>query len=145
MILSTVILSQRCLMWFSMGCRGTNCFPSPWSSPLTSRKSLLRFPEHFIRIILDQPWCLQGCFFHIFSFLSLTAAAQKFLPFLKYIITEALPASVLGSALASDGSIGAVWNQLHLTWRQLLVSSCRGHPWSLPTIKTLPCKTNTDK
>jgi len=29
---------------------------------------------------------------------------QQFLPFLKYILTEELPASLMGSALTSDGS-----------------------------------------
>ena len=40
-----------------------------------------------------------------FSLLSLPAAVQPFLPFLKYVITEALPASVMGSALGSSGSV----------------------------------------
>jgi len=49
-------------------------------------------------------WCLQSCFSRI-SVTSLTAAAQCFLPFLKYVFTEAPPAPQMGLALASSGSI----------------------------------------
>ena len=40
-----------------------------------------------------------------FSHSSLLAAAQHFLPFPKYVVTEALPALLIGSALASGGSV----------------------------------------
>ena len=41
----------------------------------------------------------------IFSLLSSAAVAQGFFPLLKYVITEALPPSLMGSALVSGGSI----------------------------------------
>jgi len=39
---------------------------------------------------------------------------------------------------------GASWNRLFSMWGQLLVSSHRSHPCSLPTTKTLPHKPNTE-
>jgi len=77
---------------------------------------------------LHWPWCLQGCFSHIFLFLPLTAAVQHFSPFLWNIITEAPPALLMGSALASGRSIGASWNWLYTTPGQLLVYPQRGQP-----------------
>lgn len=39
-----------------------------------------------------------------FSFFSLTAVAQCFVSFLKHVITDVTPASLMGSALSSGGS-----------------------------------------
>lgn len=49
------------------------------------------------------PWASAGLFSHS----ALTAAGQQFLPFPKYVTTDALPVSLMGSALASNGSVGA--------------------------------------
>lgn len=49
--------------------------------------------------------CLQGCFSHILSLLPLAAVVQQIFPLLECVIPEALPPSLMGSALASGGSI----------------------------------------
>ena len=75
---------------------------SPWSSSRAAREeSLLRHLEHLLPL-LHQPWYLQ-------SFLShrLTAVPPRgfSLPFLKYVIPEALPPAPSGLALGSCGSV----------------------------------------
>jgi len=63
----------------------------------------------------SSPWCAQGCFSHIFlSLLSLPAAAQHFLPSLRYIVTEVPVIWLRGSAVPCGGSTGTSWNQLCL-------------------------------
>ena len=53
-----------------------------------------------------RPWCPQACFSRVFSLLSPdAAAAQQFSPLLKYVIPEALPPSLMGSARAGSGAI----------------------------------------
>jgi len=51
--------------------------------------------------------CLQSCFSHIVSLLSLHCSfiTVFFFLFLQYVITQALPPSLIGWALASSGSI----------------------------------------
>jgi len=82
---------------------------SPWSSSRAAREdSLLRYLEHPLPLLLNCPWCLQSCFSHIVSLLSLDCCLPAVLGFfhlLKYVIPEALPPSLIGSALASGGSV----------------------------------------
>ena len=71
---------------------------------------------------------------------SLRAAAQHFLPFLKYVITEAVPPLLMGSALASDRSI------LELALSDTGAASggfSQRPPLQTPATKTLPRKPNT--
>jgi len=82
---------------------------SPWSSSGVVREgSLLRHFGHLLPpFLLHGPWCLQSCFSHIVSLLFLTAVSPRvcFLPFLKYVIPEAPPPSLLGLALGSGRSV----------------------------------------
>jgi len=70
-------------------------------------KTLLRCLEHLLPLLLHWPWCLQSCFFHIVSLLSLHCCLTPsfFFRFLKYVIPEVLPLSLNGLALASGGSV----------------------------------------
>ena len=114
---------------------------SPCSSPCTAGESVFRRLEHLLPTLLHWPECLQSCFSHIFSLLSPPAT---FSPLLKHIIAEALPLLLIGLALASGESIlelvgiGFIRRRGHF-W-QLLTEPT---PVSLPTTKTLPCKTST--
>jgi len=82
---------------------------SPWSSSQAAREnSLLQHLENVLPLPLHWPWYLQTCFSHIVSLLSLNCHFSQqffFLPLLNYVITEALPPSLIGLALASSGSI----------------------------------------
>ena len=67
----------------------------------------------------------------------LTAAAQHFLPLLKYVITGVPPALLMGSALASSRSV----LELAGTDSVRHEAAHRRHPCSFPApTKTLPCK-----
>jgi len=56
-------------------------------------------------LLLHCPSCLLS-FSHIVSLLSLTAVPPQFFPpLLSYVIPEVLPLSLMGSALASGGSV----------------------------------------
>lgn len=70
---------------------------------------------------------------------------QYLLPLLKCVFTEVPPALLMGSALASGGSILELTGTYScLAWAQLLASSHRGQPCTPPTAaETLPCKPNT--
>jgi len=69
--------------------------------------NLLWSLEHLLPLLLHWPWCLQSCFSHIFSFLLSAAKCcyAGFFPLPNYVIPEALPGSLMGSALASSGSV----------------------------------------
>jgi len=67
--------------------------------------NLLQHLEHLLPLLLHCPWWLQSCFSRIFSLLFPAAAAQGFFPLPKYVIPEALPWLLMGSALASGGSV----------------------------------------
>jgi len=74
---------------------------------------------------------------------SLLAVVPQLLPFLKYVITEALPVSLVGSALAIRGSVSEpAGHWLCQTWGRLLAPSHRSHPCSPAATKTLPHKHN---
>ena len=75
---------------------------SPWSSPWAAGEPLLWSLEHLLPLLCHWPWCLQSCFFYIFSLLSPLAVL---FPILKYVITEVLPPLLMGLALASSRSI----------------------------------------
>jgi len=87
----------------SVGCRGTACLTMVCSRGC--RGISVPVPEYLLPLLPHQPWCLQSCLSHIFLAVSLTAAAQCFLPFLKYLTTVAPPASLTGLPLGSNGSI----------------------------------------
>jgi len=77
---------------------------SLWSSSWpVGEKSLAWHLEYLLPLLLHRPWCLQTSFSHIVPLLSLhchfTAA---FFPLLEYVITEMLPLSLFGLALASS-------------------------------------------
>ena len=94
--LQVIICSSVVLHWAAAGQPA-----SPWTSPQAAGETTLQCLEHLLPLLLHWPQCLQGCSSQTF----LTAAAQQFLPFLKYAVTEAPPASLMGSALGSVGSI----------------------------------------
>jgi len=48
---------------------------SPWSSPQAVGEFLLWRLKHLLPLLLHPPWCLQSCFSHSFSLLSLAATA----------------------------------------------------------------------
>jgi len=81
---------------------------SPWSAPQAEGKSLLQHLEDILPLILLRPWGLQSCYSQIFSLFYPAAKChlgQGGCPLLKYVIPEVLPPSLMGSALASGGSI----------------------------------------
>jgi len=83
---------------------------SSWSSSRAAREgSLLQHFGHLLPLLLHRSWCLQSCFSHRLTPLSLPClftTEVSFLPLLKYVIAEVLPPLLLiGLALASGGSI----------------------------------------
>jgi len=78
--------------WTSMGCAGT-----AWSSPGAAGESHLP-------LLLHWPWCLQSCFFHIFSLLY-PLKVLTLPPLLTCVFTEALPLLLMGLVLVSVGSV----------------------------------------
>lgn len=111
-----------------MGCRGI-CAPAP-GVPYPPPSSLaLSFA---------------GLFLSHFSYTSpMQLVCCVFLPFLKHVISEVPPTSLMGSFLGSGGwvSFAAGWNWLCPAWWQLLVSPHRGHPCS-PLPNKQPCHIN---
>jgi len=77
-----------CTMFFTTG-SGRISAPVPGVSPPPSSLTLVS----------------EGLFLLHFSHSSPTAAVQHFSPFLKYVITEVPPASLMASAFASDESL----------------------------------------
>jgi len=92
--------------WTSMGCRGQPA--SPWSfiTSCKRRLSALIFrappPPSFHT---DLGVCRVVSFTSSHSSLSTAISRQFFLPFLKYVILEALPLSLIDLVLASSGSV----------------------------------------
>lgn len=84
------------------------------------------------------PWCLKGCFSHIFSLL--LTAMQYVLSFLTHAFPEAPPSCLRGSAVPCGGFVGANWN-----WGSPGLSSQRSplQHWPPPPRPTLPHKPNT--
>jgi len=78
-------------MVFITGCRGTSAL-APGTPPPPPSSLTLVFVEWFLSHILTP-----------FSCCNLTLCI--FFPLLKYVITEALPASLMGLALANSGSV----------------------------------------
>lgn len=82
-----------CWCWVSKGCVGTAC-NHRWSFPCAAGESLIQHLKDLI--LLHWPWCLQGCFLRSFSLTLLLELLQWFVCFLKHVITEVVPASVMG-------------------------------------------------
>ena len=79
--------------WISMGCRGNLSAPAPGAPPLLPSSLTLVSAELFLSHLLT-PLCHCNCYSPETSF-----------PFLKYVILEVLPLWLMGSALASSGSV----------------------------------------
>lgn len=86
----------------STGCRGAAALPQ--SSSWVAGESPF---QHLKHLFLLYSWqSLQGCFSHIFSFLSPSCSCHGiFLLLLKYIILVALPPFLMSWSLASSGSL----------------------------------------
>jgi len=115
---------------FPVGCRGTACLNTVVSR--RCRGTLLRHLEHLL--LLRWPLCPQSSFTYSYSFLP-AAVARRFFH-VKHVITEVLPTSLMGLALANGSSI------LELAGTgfdlKLLAPSHRSHPCSPPATRTLP-------
>lgn len=85
-----------------MDCRGT--VASPWSSPWAAGKCLLQHLLFFLLTDLGVCRTLAVMCTHS-TILWLWLLPHRFFTFLKYIIPEALPPSLVGLTLASDGSV----------------------------------------
>lgn len=99
-------------------------------------KSQLWHVEHLLPLILHCP-CLQSCF-------SRKAAALS--PFIGHVIPEVVPQSLMGSALASDGSVlepASVGSVRHReSFKHLLTEAT---PVTSPLLPiTCPCKSSTE-
>jgi len=119
---------------------------SPWGHSLLHHSLLHRLQGN----LCSGAWRTSSPTFSAWLFLSCShstlpaAVAQQLLPFLKHVISEALPPSLMGSALASSESIlVAGQNWLYRAWGKLLASSHTSHLHSPHTIKTLPGKLST--
>jgi len=81
---------------------------SPWSSPRAAGESLLWCLEHLLPLLF-LTFVSAGLFLsHSLNPLSSDCrccCAADFFPLLKYVITEALPPSLMGCALASSGYV----------------------------------------
>jgi len=119
-------------VWSSMGCRGTTMVSS-----LVAGKSPLRCLEHLLPSFSSDFGVCRAVSLTFFSLLSVTAAVQRLLSFLKNVFAEALPVLLSGSALASSGSVLEPAGTGCLTWGMLLGPSYRGHP-SIPPLPK-PC------
>jgi len=95
--------------WTSKGCRGTACLIMVFITGSREISALVPGAAHLLPLLLQWPWCPQSYFSHIFSLLPLATIALLqvgfFFTLLKYVITEALPPSLMGLALASGGSV----------------------------------------
>ena len=58
---------------------------SPWSSPWAAEESLLWCLERLLPLLLHWPWCLQSCFFHVFSLLPQLLLHGSFFVFLNVL------------------------------------------------------------
>lgn len=86
------------LLWYFMDCRGKTCVTMFFSTNWRGISALVPGTS---------PPLLWLCYLQVISLkyfllLTLPAAAQHFLPFLKYVITKVLAASLVGSVLGSS-------------------------------------------
>ncbi|KAM9590480.1 uncharacterized protein ACIBXB_005736 [Morphnus guianensis] len=131
--------------WTSMDCRGTACLtmvfttgcrgisaPVPGASPPPPSSLTLVSAGLFLLHVLTP---LSGCRFSV---------SRNFFSFLKNVITEALPLSLIGLALAGGGSVlepaGMSSLEHRGSFQQLLTEAT---PVTPPATKTLPHKANT--
>lgn len=93
---------------------------------------------HLLPLFFYWPWCLWGCFSHSPPPSLFSLCCAVILPFLKYVITELLPALLIGSTLASGEFI------LDLAGTTFVRH--RSSPWSFFTKATCatPCGLNTN-
>jgi len=113
-------------LWTSMGCRGTACFTMIFSSGcrgISAPAPGAPTPPPSSQTLVSGEWFLS----HILTPLYCCCCAACLFPLFKYVITEALLPSLMGSALASGGSvlevagIGSIRNGG--SFRQLLTES----------------------
>lgn len=126
-----------------MGCRGTTCFPIVFSR---SCREICASVSGAHRPLPPLTLVSAGLLLSYFSYSSLTAAVQHFLLFLKYIITEAPLALLMGSALSNSRSV----LELDETGSVRRVGSfwclfAEGTPAALHSVKILPHKPKTGK
>lgn len=123
---------KTALPWHPMGCKGKacstmglsigcwTCAPATVLSPVPSSLTLVSL----------------GLFFATFSHSSLSCYYTAYFPFLKYACKEVSPALLLGSALASCGSLlELAGTDSYLTWgsfRALLTEATPAAPRTLP-------------
>jgi len=128
--------------WTSMHYRGTACLTIVF---ITSCRGISAPAPRAPPPPLSSLTSVSTGLFHIFSFLSLPAAAvaQQLFPLLKSVITEVLPLSLMGSALASSRSVLEPVALALSDMGKILMASHISHPCSPPTTKTLPCRPST--
>ena len=68
---STDYRKRSAPLWTSMDCRGTTCLTMVFITSCKGRLSAPTFWAPPSPLLLHWPWCLQGCFSHIISLLSL--------------------------------------------------------------------------
>jgi len=132
--------------WTSVGCRGTACLTAVFyhelqGQALCSSISSTSSPSFFTDVGVCRVVSFTSSHSSLFTAVSLQFF---FLPLLKYVITEVLPPSLMGLALASRWvHLRASWHWLYQTWGKLLAASHRIHPYSPPATKALPRKAIT--
>jgi len=115
-------------LWTSMGCRGTTCLTMVFSM---SCKGRLCAPASGAPP--RRPASLTLVSVELFRF------PTVFFPLLKYVIPEALPPLLMGSALASGRyHLRAGWHWVYQTWGKLLAASHSSHLYS-PHPLPKPC------
>jgi len=109
---------------------------SPWSSTQAAREN----SAPATRASLPPPSSLTVVSAELFLSHRLTPPSRlpfhhSFLPLLNYVITEALPPSLIGLALAW-AHLQAGWHWLYQTWGKLLAASHRSHTYSHLAMQT---------
>ena len=132
--------------WTSMVCRGTACLTRVFTRGCRGISALApgaSAPHHSSLILVSA-----GLFLlHVLtSSLRLLFLSQQLFFLIKYVITEVLPLSLIGSALAGGGSVSepaSIGSVRHRgSFQQLLIEATPVTP--PPTTKTLPHKDNTN-
>lgn len=114
----------------------STCFPMVFSTGCTGISAPVCGAPH-----LSPSLTLVSAGMFLTHFFPLHSAAQCFLPFRKFDLSEVLPWWLLGSAVSYSGTIGAVWNELCPAQGDPGLSSQR--PLLQPLLsKTLPHKQN---
>jgi len=90
--------------WTSMGCRGTTCLTTVFSTGCRGTSALVPGAPPPPSFFTDLGVCRVVSLTSSHSSIPAAVVQQPF-PLLKYVMPEALPPSLMGSALASGGSI----------------------------------------